>query len=105
MPLAPCPDCGNPVASSALACPKCGRPTEHARSGAVSTPAGSRKFWKGLQLFGGLVLLLGFLSCLAVFGESNAGTRQEFANNGVGAFLIGLGLWFVGKVGHWWTTN
>jgi hypothetical protein len=73
--------------------------------GPAPVTARSAKTWKTAQLIGGILILLGFGSCLAVFGDGNPDEKHEFASNGVNIFVFGLGLWFVGKVGHWWNSD
>ncbi len=104
MALVPCPDCGTEISDLAPACVKCGRPARAAAGTAkhVQTVQLTSKMWKGVQLAGGLIMIFGFVSCVAVFGAREPEERTLFANTGVQSCAWGLGIWVVGKVGGWW---
>lgn len=111
MSLIHCPDCNTEVSSLAPACPKCGRPTPGRTSPSADvriptkaqTIEATGKGWKAIQLAGGVITFLGVASCCAVFGSDvTDAQREEFASNGVNFFLVGFGIWLVGKVGGWW---
>lgn len=93
MALQACPDCGHQVSSKAPSCVKCGSPI------AVQTIEATGKKWKMMQLFGGLLLVLGFAGVCGGAASSSSGDNPMVVALVVLAGLILL-LW--GRFGAWW---
>lgn len=106
MALIKCADCGNDVSDRAPACPKCGAPiaTFVPAFTPASTPAPepftippvtpieqTGKIYKAEMLIGGIVAGLGIT---AVFVGS--------PTLGIFMLVIGVGCYFVGRIGAWW---
>lgn len=101
MALINCPECGRQVSDRANACPQCGNPI-HTTSAApqpiqvetanVVTTEATSKPWKGLQLLGVLITLLGMGSCISGNDPTSGATIA-----GVGGLVM-----IVGKLGAWW---
>lgn len=92
MALINCPDCGREVSSNAPACPSCGAPIQ------AQTIEATAKKWKGLQLLGALLVILGIGPCVAGTDSGNDAT----VGVGVALLLIGLVLFLGARFGAWW---
>ena len=108
-----CPDCGRQISIYARTCPGCGHPfdttpsnpsspslstpqeaSSQASSPKVQTIEKTSKTWKGLMLFGGLLMLIGLGSCFVDPGGSTQG--------GFVLFIAGFVITVVAKTGAWW---
>lgn len=94
MALVKCAECGNQISDKASACPKCGAPM--ARPVTIEQTG---KRHKTIQLIGVLLIVIGMVSCMAgVRGDS----EPTAAIVGAGMAIVGLVLWFAGRIGAWW---
>lgn len=116
MALTTCTDCGRQVSDKAAACPHCGCPigsgqptSGHVASDApvhrppVQTIERTGKGWKAVQLLGGVIALLGFAACCAVFSPNATNVeKQQLADSGVWMSFAGFVVWVIGRIGGWW---
>lgn len=107
MELINCPACGAEVSPRATACPRCGDPLTVAVLGyePVQVIERTSKRWKTIQLYSGLSVLLGMMTCFgAISGPpgTDADAKKVFAV--VAGFLLWGGTlgFIVGRVGAWW---
>jgi hypothetical protein len=94
MALVECPDCGTSISDRALACVKCGAPVEaapHAPRSRVVTTQQTGKRYKGAQLIGAGMLIVGI-----VVGMAN----QPLFGGLLGA--LGLAVYLLARIGAWW---
>lgn len=88
--LTKCSECGKDVSNKAKTCPFCGCPLEVGTTATVVEKTG--KQWKGLQVIGGFLCIVGILFAVSG-GEGSAG--------GI-ILLIGFILFIVASIGAWW---
>ncbi|HTH08060.1 MAG TPA: zinc ribbon domain-containing protein [Acidovorax sp.] len=91
MALIACGECGTEISSKAAACPKCGAPPQG--KGIVTTQQTSKVF-KVMQLVGFILIVAGVVSCVAAPTGETLGSTWTW--------LMGLALFFAGRVGAWW---
>jgi len=84
MALINCSECEKQISDTAKSCPSCGHPVA-----AVTIEATGKRF-KGLQVIGLLIFIVGF-----IFLFINPPT-------GIIGTLLGLGLYIYSRFGAWW---
>lgn len=100
--LTHCPACSHQVSPKASACPGCGHPiaaeAPEAGQTAVTTVQATSKHWKGLQMLGVTLVIIGLMgSCSTLTG--NDPDKSQIAPF---IFLAGLALYLYAKVNAWW---
>lgn len=113
MALINCPECGTQVSDRAPACPNCAYPLRSGGSGAPASSSPSQmrderaqvieqtsKKWKGHQLLGAALLVIGTVTCFGGAAEEGGGGTTVT----VGTIMATVGLlWFiVARFGAWW---
>lgn len=100
MALITCPDCQKQISDQAPTCPNCGRPiaATHANEKKVQTIEATGKYWKGMQLFGGMSICIGIISCVRLFSYPE--TASPIVP--VAFLILGVLLLIFGKFGAWW---
>jgi len=107
MALVNCHECGKEISDKAQSCPSCGCPIQNTPTASqsnasqqvgVQTIQETSKKWKGMQLIGAILLVIGIISCI---NQTSTGSLTESPVTGV---LIFLGFIFsvIGKFGAWW---
>ena len=105
MALIPCPECQQQVSDKASSCPHCGNPLKasvspvsvHAQTarGKTVTTQTTAKNWKGVQLAGIGVMVLGIMF---IFG----GAEDWRYVAGILMIPVGIIITVVGSVAAWW---
>jgi protein-S-isoprenylcysteine O-methyltransferase Ste14 len=93
MAIISCPECNKQISSSAINCPHCAYPIRKTKPTIIEQTA---KKWKGAQLVGVLLLLLGFMQSIVLMDPSRP------SQTGPLLILIGLTLYLAAKAGAWW---
>ena len=102
MALIKCPECAREVSDMATACPACARPLRQAAAAAACathTIEMTGKGWKLGRAIGGLLLLVGLLSCCGGL-VTDSGSGCLFG--GATTLLLGLAVSAVARFGAWW---
>lgn len=100
MALIPCPACSKEISEMAATCPSCGNPNTQIQEGLrppVQTIEQTSKMYKGGQLLGGLLILIG---AVAAFGGSRSAALFAAL-----AMTIGSIIYLVSKLGAWWNNG
>jgi hypothetical protein len=93
MALIQCGECAQQVSDKAPACPRCGAPVAAGEARPVVTTQQTAKRYKGMQLWGAVILCIGVVMMMAG------------GNSAVWGLLVGLagcGLYAVGRFRAWW---
>ena len=103
MALINCPDCNKEISDLAPACPHCGRPNpNHVVTRQVPNPnhivttQATGKLYKALEAIGVLLTIIGTFSCVFAFATEPDEGRPPLL------LLIGVVLYFAGRIGAWW---
>ena len=93
MALINCPECKKEISDKATSCPYCGCPLK------ATTIEQTGKKWKGIQLAGMILVLLGgFKFYQSRFVDySYRGTNQS-----ISILIIGFIVILIGGIGAWW---
>ena len=64
----------------------------------VQTVELTGKRWKGIQLAGAVVLVIGAITC----GIGGAGGSTGAVDAATWMFMLGIALFLIGRIGGWW---
>lgn len=95
MALIECTECKRSISDRAAACPHCGAPLGALERRVVTTQA-TGKGPKLVQLAGFALIVVGVISCVG------PGPGKYDIHSGVVLSLLGVCLWFGGRVAAWW---
>ncbi len=104
MALINCPECGKKVSDSAVQCPECAYPINTTQNQIHSkkptqTIEQTGKKWKGMQLIGALLVIVGVVMIVAMSGNPE---NTKYAGITILMPLIGLCLFIFARIGAWW---